>query len=169
MVSNPTNMAQDDFISYLAKHGIGETKQRSDEVSFPCPFSGCDDDHRGGEEFHCGFNLSSCTYHCFKCGADGNYITLRKHFGDYEEFDAEQKAKLASTKVRGKPSLESVVQGIHKKTRDSREVREYFNGRGINNDSINRFMLGVGTLGGHHGFVIPIFDRDGKIAYTKIR
>lgn len=170
MAINPTNMSASEFISYLAKHGIGDYKQGDDEVSFPCPFNTtCDGDHRGNEEFHCGFNLSNCTYNCFKCGAKGNFITLLKHFGDYEEYDAEQKAKLAPTKTRSKPSLESVIQGIHKKTRESKEVRDYFNGRGINNTSIDKYMLGAGTLGGRHGFVIPIFNRDGEVAYVKMR
>ena len=96
MASNPSNMREDEFISYLARHGINETKRRGDEVSFPCPFGGCDDDHRGGEELHCGFDLGSCTYNCFKCGAKGNFITLLKHFGDYEEYDTEQKLKQSS-------------------------------------------------------------------------
>ena len=169
MASNPSNMREDEFISYLARHGINETKRRGDEVSFPCPFGGCDDDHRGGEELHCGFDLGSCTYNCFKCGAKGNFITLLKHFGDYEEYDTEQKLKQSSASGGRKTKLETVVQNIHKKTRDSKEVREYFNGRGINNDSIDKYMLGVGALGGRHGFIIPIFDREGKVAYVKIR
>ena len=66
MATNPTNMSADEFISYLGRHGIGDYKQRGDEISFPCPFGGCDDDHRGSEEYHCGFNCKACTYHCFK-------------------------------------------------------------------------------------------------------
>ena len=171
MASNPTNMSEGDFISYLAKHGISETRydSRKNEVSFPCPFSGCDDDHRGGEEFHCNFNCENCTYHCFKCGEDGNYITLRKHFGDYEEYDTRQKAKWSTIKTRPKPSLESEVQKIFKNTHESEIVRNYFNNRGINNESISKFMLGIGKLGGYKGFIIPIFDRNGKMAYVKIR
>lgn len=164
-------MSEGDFISYLAKHEISETRynSRKNEVSFPCPFSGCDDDHRGGEEYHCGFNLTDCTYNCFKCGAKGNFVTLSKHFGDYEEYSNKQTSKKTSTSTRRATSLETMVRNIHKKTRESKEVRDYFNGRGINNDSIDRFMLGIGTLGGRHGFIIPILDRDGKIAYVKIR
>lgn len=169
MASNPTNMSESEFVFYLTRHNIGETKRKGDEISFPCPFGGCDDDHKGGEEFHCGFNLSSCTYNCFKCGAKGNFVTLLKYFGDYEEYNAEQKSRQPLAKGERKRRLETTVRNIHKKTRDSKEVREYFNGRGINNDSIDKYMLGVGTLGGHHGFIIPIFDRDGKVAYIKIR
>lgn len=162
-------MNPDVFIAYLAKNGVDNVKQKGREVSFPCPFSGCDDDHRGNEEFHCSFNCENCTYHCFKCGSNGNYITLRKHFGDYEEYDTEQKAKRTASKPRPKPSLESEVQKIFRNTHESEVVRDYFNNRGISNNSINKFMLGIGELGGHKGFVIPIFDKDGKLAYLKIR
>ena len=169
MATNPTNMSADEFISYLGRHGIGDYKQRGDEISFPCPFGGCDDDHRGSEEYHCGFNCKACTYHCFKCGADGNYITLRKYFGDYEEYDAEKKTERASTRSKKGPSLEKMVKSAHKKTRESKEVRDYFNGRGINNRSIDRFMLGFWEHDGRRGFMIPIFDKNGKIPYIKIR
>ena len=168
-MKNPTNMSKDEFISYLAKHGIGETKQSGSEVSFPCPFGVCDDDHCGNEEFHCGFNCNNCTYHCFKCGANGNFITLLKHFGDYEEYSAKQKTVQVSTGNSGKSLLGTMVRKIHKNTHESESVRNYFNGRGINNDSIDKFVLGVGQFDKYRGFMIPIFDRDGNIAYVKIR
>lgn len=160
-------MNRDDFISYLSKHGINEVKQRGDEVSFPCPFSGCDDDHRSSEEYHCSFNLEKCTFYCFKCGEKGNFIKLLKHFGDYEEYDAEQRLKKLTTSKKGKPSLETTVKRIHNNSREM--IRDYFNERGINNASIDKYMLGAGVLGGHRGLIIPIFDKNGKIAYVKIR
>lgn len=158
-------MSAADFISYLTRHNISDYKQRGNEVSFTCPFNGCDDDHRGNEELHCSFNLEKCAYHCFKCGEKGNFLTLTKHFGDYEDYFASQKTK--TIKGKDSSSLEQKVQKIHRDTRE--EVRDYFNSRGINNDSIDRFMLGLGEFGGRHGFVIPIFNRNGKIAYVKIR
>lgn len=167
MVSNPTNMSGDEFIAYLNKHGITETKQKGDEISFPCPFGGCDEDHRPGEEFHCSFDCAKCVYNCFKCEASGNYITLQKHFGDYEEYAAEKKAKQTFTKRA--PSLDSIVRKVHRNTRESKEVREYFNGRGINNKSIDRFMLGIGDFSRHHGYMIPVFNKTGGVAYVKIR
>lgn len=169
MATNPTNMSADEFISYLSKHGISDYKQRGDEISFPCPFGGCDDDHRGGEELHCGFNCGSCTYHCFKCGANGNFITLLKHFGDYEDYGVEKKSKRASARRSNESPLEKRVKSVHEATRENKEVHEYFNGRGINSHSIDRFMLGLWDDNGHRGFMIPIFDRDGKIPYIKIR
>ena len=172
MTSNPNNMPKEDFISYLAGHGIYETKydNRKNEVSFSCPFNRCDDDRRNeSEELHCSFNCTDCVYHCFKCGADGNYITLRKHFGDYEEYCKEEKAKHVPAENARKPSLDSFVRNIHKKTRESDEVRNYFNNRGINNDSIDKFMLGTGEFNGRRSFVIPVFDKNGKVAYVKLR
>ena len=48
-------------------------------------------------------------------------------------------------------------------------MRKYFNGRGISNASIDRYMLGLGEIDGHYGYVIPVFNREGKVAYVKIR
>lgn len=167
MASNPTNMNPDDFVAYLAKHGITEVKQHGKEVSFSCPW-GCDDDRRSNEEFHCGLDCENCTFHCFKCGRNGNYITLLKHFGDYEEYDAEQKAKNQPVRTGRKPeSLDATVAKLHAKTRDS--VREYFNGRGINDASIDKFMLGAAKFGNRRGYMIPVFDRSGHVAYIKLR
>ena len=167
MATNPSDMSPDDFIAYLAKHGITETKQRGNEVSFGCVFHGCDDDHRMGEEFHLSFDCEQCVYFCLKCGEKGNYVTLRKHFGDYDEWDAEQKAKQTPAKARRDVSLETTVRKLHEQTRE--EVRDYFNSRGINNESIDRFMLGAGKFGERRGYMIPIFNKEGRIAYVKIR
>lgn len=164
MAANPSNMQAEDFISYLAKHGISDYKQRGKEVSFPCPFHGCDDDHRSNEEFHCGFNLDTCTYNCFKCGEKGNFITLQKFFGDYEQSNAIQN----STKKKG-PSLETAVKHAYENTHESERVCKYFNGRGINNDSINKFKLGLWKYEGHDRLMIPITDRFGKVVYLKLR
>ena len=168
MATNPSDMNPDDFIAYLAKHGITETKQRGNEVSFGCVFHGCDDDHRMGEEFHLSFDCEKCVYFCLKCGEKGNYITLRKHFGDYEEYDAEQKAKEQPVRTGRKPeSLDTTVAKLHAKTRE--EAREYFNSRGINNASIDKFMLGAAKFGNRRGFMIPVFNREGHVAYIKLR
>lgn len=174
MASNPVNMNEGEFISYLSNHGISDTEKKKNgkgetEIYFPCPFNGCDDDRRArGEELHCSFNLSSCTYHCFKCGEDGNYITLRKFFGDYEEYDAEQRvAQVSFEKKSNAPSLESMVRRFHRDTRG--QARGYFNGRGINDNSIDEFMLGIGEFYDCQWFMIPVFDKDGNVAYVKLR
>ena len=169
ITSNPTFMPPEDFKAYLAKHGITETKTSRDgkEVSFPCPFSGCDDDHRKNEEYHCSFNCDDCVYYCFKCDQKGNFITLMQYFDDYDEWRSEQKKKQKPVSTKKQPSLETQVKKYHEATRE--QVREYFNSRGINDESIDSFMLGAGIFGGRRGLMIPVFDREGKIAYVKLR
>ena len=170
MASNPRNMDEGEFIAYLAKKGITDTIRKvSDgevEIYFDCPFSGCDDDSRPNEK-HCSFNLNKCVYNCWKCGQKGNYIDLLKYFGDYEDYCAEQKAKRASKAPGRKPKLETVVQNMLKKT--DQQARDYFKSRGLNDESIDKYMLGYWDYDGRHGYMIPIRGGDGQIAYVKLR
>jgi len=69
---------------------------------------------------------------------------------------------------KSKVSIETLARNIHRNTRESKDVRDYFNGRGINNDSIDRFMLGLAKFDEHYRFSIPVFDRDGKVSYIKL-
>ena len=167
MSSNPSNMNPDFFISYLAKHGITEVKQRGNEVSFACPF-GCDDDHRNNEEWHCGYDCGKCVWKCFKCGEKGNFITLLKHFGDYEEWNAEQKAgRKISKRGRKTSSLKDEARKAHDNMPEF--ARKYFYNRGITDESIDRFMLGYWDRDGRHGYSIPVFDKTGDVSYIKLR
>lgn len=68
---------------------------------------------------------------------------------------------------KNKPSLETMVKNIHKKTRN--QVRNYFNNRGINDESIDKYMLGLIEQGDDTRYMIPVLDRDGKVAYVKLR
>ena len=166
MASNPSYMSEDEFISYLAQHGITDTERKTNgkgevEIYFPCPFSGCDDDRRQhGEEGHCSFNLSNCVYNCFKCNATGNFVDLQKHFGDYEVYEKPAKRKRES-------SLDTLVRKAHGSDREY--VKKYFNARGIDDASIDKYQLGIWEFYGRKMFVIPIRDRFGNNAYLKLR
>lgn len=72
------------------------------------------------------------------------------------------------TKMKSGVSLETLVRKAHRDARESKDVRDYFNGRGVNNDSIDRFMLGLAKFDEHYRFSIPVFDRNGKVAYIKL-
>ena len=173
MASNPKNMDEGEFILYLNKHGIYDTETKKNngktEVNFACPFEGCDDDRRGkSEELHCSFCLEDCVFHCFKCSASGNFIDLLKHFGDYEEYDAEQKSKKKSNaSVDRRVSFKTMVRNAYLKSRE--QAYSYFNARGINSSSVDENMLGVWKNGRQSRWMIPIFDRDGEVAYLKLR
>ena len=71
---------RNNIIKLLSRQGIHEYKIIRNELSFPCPFGHCDDDHREREEYHCSINLITGQYHCFKCHAKGNLKTLQRHF-----------------------------------------------------------------------------------------
>lgn len=65
---------------YLDQKGI-DYKAHGNELVLDCIFNGCDDDSSPNEH-HLYINNSTGQYHCFKCGASGNLITLKRHFGD---------------------------------------------------------------------------------------
>lgn len=68
---------------YLTRMGI-EFIRKGDELLVKCIFSGCDDDSCG-QERHLSLNDNTGLYQCFKCGARGNFITLKNFFkgGNY--------------------------------------------------------------------------------------
>ena len=161
-MSNPKNMSVEEFVSYLAKHGITTYKKNYNgtEIAFPCPFGGCDDDRKGNEELHCCFNTEKCVYQCFKCGKKGNFITLQKHFGDYEK-------KKTSSASKQRESLDTKAEKWNKAMPE--DIKLYLNARGINDASIEKYKLGYGEYNRKSWITIPIFDKDGKVVYFKLR
>ena len=158
MIEMNNNLTQGEVKTYLEKHGISKYKEKGKELAFPCPFNSCDDDHRGGEEFHCNINTANGTYYCFKCGEKGNFVTLQKYFGDYEK---------SKRQAKRKKSLTEVAKDCH--TNLPEQYREYFNSREIKNESIDRFMLGYGEFYGKFWLTIPVFSDATTVAYLKLR
>ena len=147
-----------DIKSYLEKHGVSEYKEKGNEIAFPCPFNGCDDDHRGSEEYHCNINTTNGTLYCFKCGEKGNFITLQKHFGDYEK---------PKRQTQRKKSLHEMAKECHGKLPE--QYKTYFNNRGITNESIDKFLLGYGEFYGKFWLTIPVFSDATTVSYLKLR
>lgn len=87
-------------------------------------------------------------------------------YNDYKNHDMEQKMVQALINNKKKPSLELTARKTHSAI--SKEARDYFDRHGVNNDSIDRFMLGSGGFDGYQRLTIPIFGKDGKIAYMKL-
>ena len=141
----------------------------NEATKYPFPrINGCGDDHRGGEEFHMSYNCAKSVFFCLKCGEKGNLATLLKYFGDYEDFIAEQKESKKPVKTGRKPaSLDTIVFNAFSKT--SEQDRQYFINRGINKDSIDRFLLGTIKIGNHKRYMIPIYDKTGHVACIKLR
>ncbi len=168
MLNSHDHLDEGEFIEYLAQNRITDIERKTNskgetEIYFPCPFNGCDDDRRRGEEGHCSYNLDKGVYNCFKCKEKGNFVTLQKHFGDYQAKTVTQAPK----KKKREASLDTITRKAFE--RDPEYVKKYFNARGINDDSIRKYKLGIGEFYGHKMFVIPINDRNGNIAYLKLR
>lgn len=60
-----------------------------------------------------------------------------------------------------------MVNNIHNSTCD--QVCEYFNSRGINYESIKKYRLGLIEQDGETRYMIPVLDKEGMVAYMKLR
>ena len=49
------------------------------------------------------------------------------------------------------------------------KYREYFNKRGLNNDAIDKNLLGYANIYGKDWLTIPIFSTVGEVKYFKLR
>ncbi len=150
-----------EVLEYIQKKGLDyKEMQGGKEVAFPCPFSGCDDDKRPSEEFHCNINTETGLYYCHKCNAKGNLLTLKKHFGD------------SPKPIQPKPSRPKktsplkMADSCHKDL--SEEYRQYFRGRGITDENIDKYKLGCGEFYGKKWLTIPIIER-GDCRLIKLR
>lgn len=130
--------------------------QGGKEIAFPCPFDGCDDDKRPSEEFHCNIDTKTGQYYCHKCGAKGNLITLKRHFGDLPE-----PALKKSTTKPAKPKKMNPLRMADNCHRDLPDkYRQYFKERGITDENINKYKLGYGEFYGKKWLTIPIIEND---------
>ena len=151
---------------YLVKKGI--TFWETDgELRIHCIFSGCDKDSKGNEA-HLYLDAETGQYHCKKCDAKGNLITLAKQLGDSTDdlvIGPQNSSKTAeSTNLKFGVEL---VEECHQALPD--RVKEYLNQRGISDSIINQYKLGYGCFYGKHWITIPIKNIDGKYEFFKLR
>jgi hypothetical protein len=146
---------ENDIKKYLDLKGISYA-ERNGELITKCIFSNCDSDSRGSEA-HLYISKETGQYQCKKCLAQGNLITLKKHFGDDIE---------AKTRTTKKISI-SEVEKYHKAL--TPEIIEYLHARGISSEVINKMKIGYGHIHGAYWIMIPITDLDGNYIYFKLR
>lgn len=149
---------------YLNEKGI-EYTERGTELVAKCIFSTCDDDSRPNEA-HLYFHATEGMYHCKKCQAKGNLITLVRHFGDYIG-EKNNSSKSKTSKKPKKKISEAEVLRFHKNLPN--HIRKYLNDRGITDEIITQAKIGYGDIFGENRITIPIYDRDGKLLYAKAR
>lgn len=139
---------------YLQNKGIRIIRNEGKEIVVHCLFSNCDQDSKGSEA-HMYMERSSGMYHCKKCDASGNYITLRKHFGDITPTRASQ--------VRNRSFTQGLMEecGINLPER----IRKYLNSRAINDEVIEKHKIGYGTFYGNNWITIPM-RKDGELEHS---
>lgn len=86
---------------------------------------------------------------------------------DYNAQEAKRIIKQVLTEGKSKPTLESIVRRVHKTVHN--DAGNYYEDYGINTASIEKFMLGIKEFCGRYMSIIPVLDRDGKVAYLRLR
>jgi len=157
-------MRQEDITikEYLREKGI-EFREHNGELITRCIFDDCDKDSRPGEA-HLYFNIATGQYDCKKCGAQGNLITLAKHFGDelYDSMPTQEVEQKSTTKID-----QTLIENYHSQLSD--RIRVWLNARGLTNDTIAQNKIGYGEFYGKNWITIPISNQEGTPLFLKLR
>ena len=168
-----------EVLNYIESKGF-DYKERGEEIMFPC-LNGCDDDDRESEKYHCSINSTTGQYHCFKCEAKGNLLTLKRLLGDLGErkinytmekekakADTEQKTKKSSDSPRG-TNLMTIAKNAHKKLMGNAELRNrLMKERGLSLTDLNKRLIGYGEFYKKLWISIPIIE-GGECKLIKLR
>jgi len=150
---------------YLREKGIS-FREANRELITKCLFASCDNDSRPNEG-HLYFNAENGVYHCKKCDARGNLVTLSKHFGD------DIKTTNYETEYVSKNSRKSRVLDpeMIKEYHDNLPlgIRSYLNERGIKDEIIDSYQIGYGEFYGKFWIVFPIKNIEGNYAFLKLK
>lgn len=153
---------------YLRQKNI-EFKKEGSELKLKCLFNDCDHDSKE-DELHLYMDSTTGLYHCKKCNATGNLVTLARHLGDSVNASTESKPVVEKPKFVFNPAM---VEIWHKKL--SEKNRKYLNDRGITNELIDINQIGENSYfdkkhNENVSFItIPIRDEYGKVIFVKKR
>lgn len=117
---------------YISSKGWNYKKQSGQLVIKICPF--CND-----EKWH--FYISpdeGGPFFCHKCNEKGNLFTLKKHLGDIQ-----QTIRPAFSKPQFKTPAQGMAEKYHQALLADKETLKHLKQRGIKEESIKCFMLGV--------------------------
>lgn len=139
------------------------------ELVMKCIFSSCDIDSRENE-MHLYFELATGRYHCKKCDAKGNIITLKKHYNEkFFDFSGKTDFFLGNTEPKRIKNIIPIkeVEKYHKAMPEN--ILHYLYSRGLNEEIVKNYKLGYGVFYGKSWIVIPIKDVEGNYCYFKLR
>ena len=137
------------------------------EIITKCVFSSCDSKSRENEG-HLYFDINTGVYHCKKCDAKGNMITLKKHL-DKDPFDFSEVGDIFASKQKTyiKKITAKIVEDYHEALPE--KIKNYLNNRGISDDIISKYKIGYKSEYGSWWITIPIKDINGNYSFFKLR
>lgn len=167
------NTPPEEITSLLENCGI-EYKIRGEEIMFPC-LNGCDDDDHESEKFHCSINSTTGQFHCFKCDAKGNLITLKRLLGFSPIkktgylFENKVKTERQELPQQSSGKLMPLATQAHKKLMDDSDLRNQIMAeRGLTLTDLNNHLIGCGEFYGKKWITIPIVEA-GDCRIIKLR
>ena len=150
---------------------VKESSSHADEYGICCLF--CESMGEAPDErFRCGFNIVSGLGHCFNCGWSSRKAVLeitRKLGGS--DFDLEQVKRTPFTlETRRRPEKVKFPEGFEllwklKKERMAREAWDYIKQRGITDEQVKKYELGIAPFDYcfRDRIIFPVRDKDGKL------
>ncbi len=154
------NPGKQDVAAYLESKGVSfKSSGYSQFVLDECPF--CSRENK----FYIDQERGMYYCHSAHCEESGNLYTLKQHFGDVLEVTEikdtieEQEDSIVPTKD---------VMKWHQELKDDEEVKQWLYARRINDDSIQKFFLGVKIEASGKWLAIPYF-KDGHCVNVKFR
>jgi len=162
---------------FLTDWGI-DFADKNKQLQTICLFSGCDDGKTDPKLGHLYFLASTGQYHCKKCNAQGNLVTLAEHLGLDVSTLYLKKGKLKKRKKKEKTKQENLKKvyedNLINEARTwheelTSEHKQYFIDRGLSEEIIEKYMLGEAEVDGLQWLTIPVFDEIGKVIYFKLR
>ena len=138
-------------------------KETTDNILVSCPY------HKGGQENHpsCGIHVKTLVYHCFSCGAVGNFFDMMQdiyHPIDVEELQTERDEfdiKIPEREVKSiTPKKKPVVQLDYKVG-----LTKYLQSRGLTSEICKRYAVGYKD----DLVVFPTRDMKGEIIFYVTR
>ena len=130
-------------IEYIQFKGWEHKKQSGQIVLKVCPF--CQD-----EKYHFYMDPNEGPWFCHKCNEKGNLWTLKKRMGDIQET-----IRPAFNKPKYKKPYQDQAEKYHRALLKDSAALNYLDARGINQESIKRFKLGISQENGTRWITVP--------------
>lgn len=166
-----TQYSQAQTKTILKEIGLHISGETNSEFSFYCPF------HSNRHSASCSINKESGAWLCFNpsCGESGTLLELVKRVGQKNDFEAirfisakESEAldafdEMMNSMFEDKPDFvefsEDTLKSLHESLSSTQEAKDYFNSRGINQESMLYFALGYSPKQGM--VTVPVHSPDG--------